>query len=143
VYDNLGVETAWKRFYCIKSKFIQIPYLQDMIVSDAAAGITTEEPRLNVISQLIRQADIIDFQVRVLRKRQIVLSLQEHDRCGAYFSIRGDLKAVPTEWSRRLAHIPTRFNKMSQHDANNLVLWGSKKCKYVIDTYCPTLKYLK
>src|SRR5215211_2805720 len=60
VYDNLGVETAWKRYTTI-------------LVSDAGGHIADQpEPGSDWAQQTPRILALIDNQVRSLRKRQVV-----------------------------------------------------------------------
>ena len=60
VYDNLGLETVFKRY-------------QTVLVSDAGAKIAPEEsPAANWAEHAKRILDIIDDQVRNLRKRWLI-----------------------------------------------------------------------
>src|SRR6266852_2167523 len=80
VYDNLGLETAWKRYTTI-------------LVSDGGGHMQPEStPARNWVSHSIRVNDLIDNQVRSLRKRQVVGSFKAGVRQGAYWGIRTDIQ---------------------------------------------------
>jgi len=64
VYDNLGLETAWKRYDTI-------------LVSDGGGKIEPEEePKDDWAQHSCRVLNLIDNQVRALRKRQVIASYQ-------------------------------------------------------------------
>lgn len=112
VYDNLGLETAWKRYRTI-------------LVSDAGAKVQPEEePHMDPIFHSYRVFELTDNQVRSLRKRQLIDSFkaQETDamhRNGAYWGIRTDIKEYqladpldcPLDHTLVLAATPTRLCK--------------------------------
>ena len=76
VYDNLGLETAWKRY-------------QTVLVSDAGGKMQAEEePHSDWARHSLRVFDLIDNQVRALRKRQVINSFKSKTRTGAYWGIR-------------------------------------------------------
>src|SRR5262245_54662585 len=79
VYDNLGLETAWKRY-------------RTLFVSDAGAPLGVDpEPHRNWIQHAIWVSDIVDDQVRALRKRQLIDCYQRGVRTGSYWGIRSDV----------------------------------------------------
>ena len=60
VYDNLGLETAWKRY-------------KTVFVSDAGGKMQAEEePKSDWARHAYRILDLVDNQVRSLRKRQVI-----------------------------------------------------------------------
>ena len=60
VYDNLGLETAWKRYKTI-------------LVSDAGGQMAAEEePKSDWARHSYRVLNLVDNQVRSLRKRQAI-----------------------------------------------------------------------
>src|SRR4029434_24172 len=68
VYDNLGMETVWKRYGTV-------------LVSDAGGKMQPEpEPERNWAEHMVRVLDIIDNQVRSLRKRQLMDSFKNGTR---------------------------------------------------------------
>ena len=79
VYDNLGLETAWKR-------------CRTILVSDAGAPLGVDlEPHRNWIQHAMWVSDIVDDQVRELRKRQLVDGFERKARSGSYWGIRSDV----------------------------------------------------
>ncbi|MBI3679104.1 MAG: hypothetical protein HY235_01660 [Acidobacteria bacterium] len=85
VYDNLGLETIYKRY-------------ETLLVSNAGAKMKPDsEPGEDWIFHSKRVADIVDNQVRSLRIRQLVASYRapagdENHRKGAY-PMRGGVEA--------------------------------------------------
>jgi NTE family protein len=128
VYDNLGLETVWKR-------------CQTVLVSDAGGHIADEaHPRADWPLQMLRVLGVIDNQVRDLRKRQAVASYQLRLRDGAYWGIRShvpdyhlpDAIPAPVDQTRRLAGIPTRLKRLSDVDQERLINWGYAICDTAI-----------
>jgi NTE family protein len=120
VYDNLGVETAWKRY-------------ETIFVSDAGGGFTAEErPNSDWAQHSYRVLNVVDRQVRALRKRQVVDSYKLGVRKGAYWGIRTNIAdyglADPLECSvdktTALADIATRLAELSDEEQERLVNWG-------------------
>ena len=120
VYDNLGIETAWKRY-------------RTLLVSDAG-GLMGAEPEVpgDWGRGLLRVLSVIDNQVRALRKQQVVESLRTGDREGMYIGIRSELDGYPVAdpidadpgVTRRLANIATRLDAMPDELQELLVNWG-------------------
>jgi NTE family protein len=120
VYDNLGIETAWKLYDTI-------------LVSDAGSRMDAERyPRANWLHHSLRTLAVIDNQVRSLRKRQLVESFREGVRKGTYWSTRSNADAYgiesPFELARErtmeLALIPTRLAAMKDDLQKRLINWG-------------------
>ena len=124
VYDNLGLETAWKRF-------------RTVLVSDAA-GKTQPRPTLggNWISQSIRVEDLVYAQVAALRKRQLIASYRANERQGAYWGIASaianyalaDALPCPVDRTSELAKIPTRLKRLDPAVQERLIDWGYAVC---------------
>jgi NTE family protein len=130
VYDNLGLETAWKRFTTV-------------LVSDGGGKMQAEaEPKSDWARHAIRINDIIDNQVRSLRKRQLIDSYEKTGsytdgrRDGAYWGIRTDIRAyqapnaLPCDFAATtiLASTPTRLAKMDAALQERLINWGYAVC---------------
>jgi NTE family protein len=124
VYDNLGLETAWKRYTTI-------------LVSDGGGHFTAKERiATNWPLQSVRVLGVIDGQVRALRKRQVVGGLAAGLRAGAYWSIWShvaDFKlpdALPADEkvTEALAKIPTRLGKLDRAQQEKLINWGYVIC---------------
>jgi len=123
VYDNLGLETVWKRY-------------KTVLVSDAGGAM---RPKGKVASnwglQSYRVLNVIDNQVRSLRKRQLIDSY-DGTRSGAYWGIRTDIKnyglqdvlPCPHDQTLVLANTPTRLQAMNSTLQKRLINWGYAVC---------------
>ncbi len=120
VYDNLGLETAWKSCATV-------------LVSDAGGSFVDEpEPDDDWGRQTLRVLKVIDNQVRRLRKDQAIGGLAAGARAGAYWGIRSTLShfglADPMpcrEWrTRELAATSTRLGELDLDRRRRLVNWG-------------------
>lgn len=124
VYDNLGLETAFKRY-------------RTLLVSDAGGQMQPEQdPAEDWLGHTRRVLDVVDNQVRSLRKRQLISSYQSKDeeqrRNGAFWSIRDDINEfgaanslnAPFDRSKQLAAIPTRLDAMDALQQQRLINWG-------------------
>jgi NTE family protein len=128
VYDNLGIETVWKR-------------CRTVLVSDGGGQMEPDaEPASNWGRQALRIDALIDNQVRTLRKRQIVGSLQLGVRQGAYWRTRGNIDKYPArgklpcprERTLELARTPTRLTKLDGALQERLINWGYALCDAAI-----------
>jgi NTE family protein len=131
VYDNLGLETVYKRY-------------QTVLISDGGQKIEAEESiRPNWYSQMRRVLDVVDNQVRSLRKRSVLdefsTSARRHDqnhRPGTYWGIRTDIADYGLHDAMRcsidqtsaLAAAPTRLAAMNPALQEGLVNWGYAVC---------------
>lgn len=120
VYDNMGIETAWKRY-------------KRILVSDAGAKTPEEEkPHTNAVQHSLRVNSLIDNQVRSLRKRQVIDSFTAKTRQGAYWSVRSDIAkyavpgALPAPLAKalELAATPTRLAEINNPTQERLINWG-------------------
>ena len=124
VYDNLGLETAWKR-------------CRHILVSDGG-GEAPAKPKLpaNWISQSVRVLELVDNQVGSLRKRQVVESFKSRIRTGAYWGIRSDILNYKAPGALvcdraetlKIAGIPTRLSALSQEQQRRIIDWGYAVC---------------
>jgi NTE family protein len=124
VYDNLGLETAWKRY-------------QTVLVSDGGGQLSAKtRVRTNWPLQARRVLSVIDSQVRALRKRQVIGSFAAGIRQGAYWGIWSevddfklpDAVDFPDAATKELARVPTRLAKTDPHLQQRLVNWGYGIC---------------
>lgn len=124
VYDNMGTETALKRY-------------RTVLVSDAGQKTQAEEdPESNWLGQSMRVLDLIDNQVRSLRKRVLIWLYQKHIRKGAYWGIRSNLAdygvsdALPCPVGRtlELAEVATRLKALDATLQERLINWGYAIC---------------
>ena len=124
VYDNLGLETAWKRY-------------KTVLVSDGGGQMHAEEhPKHDWGRHAFRVLDLIDNQVRSLRKHQLIESYETGQRTGAYWGIRSDIgnyKAPATLTCERqstleLADENTRLSALDDDRQRRLINWGYAIC---------------
>jgi len=136
VYDNLGLETAWKRYKTI-------------LVSDAGGQMAPEpDPPADWARHSKRILDLIDGQVRSLRKRQLIGSFRQpagnrDAREGTYWGIRSnvadyglpaipnypfDSRGCPFEKTLALAETPTRLKALDAPTQERLINWGYAIC---------------
>ncbi|MDF3811963.1 MULTISPECIES: patatin-like phospholipase family protein [Rhodopseudomonas] len=124
VYDNLGLETAWKRYKTI-------------LVSDAGGKMAPEEePKTDWARHSYRVLSLVDNQVRSLRKRQVIDSFEQGARAGAYWGIRTDIAdyhlpdALPCPFDKtlQLADIATRLKRLDDQTLDRLINWGYAVC---------------
>ncbi len=124
VYDNLGLETVWKRCATV-------------LVSDGGGHIADDpDPPRDWPRHTMRVLQVIDNQVRSLRKRQTVASYRLRLRKGAYWGIRShvadygldDPLDCPPDKTRALAETPTRLRKLDDAHQERLVNWGYAIC---------------
>lgn len=137
VYDNLGLETVWKRY-------------ETVLVSDAGAKMKPEEePKHDWPRHAYRVLDLIDNQVRSLRKRVLISSYQAKPddpskRLGTYWGIGTNyslysgralkLSCAP-ERIQELASIATRLKRMDEELQERLINWGYAVTDAALRTY--------
>ena len=129
VYDNLGLETVWKRY-------------RTVYVSDAGGKLQAEEePKSDWARHSYRVLALIDNQVRALRKRQVIDSFKAREsdavhRGGAYWGIRTDIAdygladplPCPLARTTELAETPTRLKRLDGERQERLINWGYAVC---------------
>lgn len=136
VYDNLGLETAYKRF-------------QTLFVSNGGAPFTLKGKVSHDWARLgARVIDVVDNQVRSLRTRVLVDALTRKERYGSYWDIDQDIavheapKALPCpfQYTRQLASIDTDLAKKTSVTQERLINWGYAICDAAIRAWLnPTL----
>ena len=128
VYDNLGLETVWKRY-------------QTVLVSDAGGLMAPlDRPASDWGRHSKRVLDLLDHQVRNLRKRQIVGSLKAKVRSGAYWGIRTNIAdyqlpdplPCPYDKTIKLAEVATRLKGLDDEVQERLINWGYAVCDAAI-----------
>ena len=124
VYDNLGLETVWKRY-------------DTVLVSDGGGkSQAQEEPKSDWARHSYRVLDLIDNQVRSLRKRQLIDSYKVGARRGCYWGVRTDIGEYglsdsldcPFERTTELAKTPTRLKRMDDELQERMINWGYAVC---------------
>jgi NTE family protein len=125
VYDNLGLETAWKS-------------CKTVLVSDGG-GQMQAEPSVHGdwIRQAIRVNSVIDNQVRDLRKRETIAGYRRGERDGSYWGIRSETASFgpprgslpcPPQQTAVLAATATRLCAMDAILQERLINWGYAVC---------------
>jgi NTE family protein len=136
VYDNLGLETAWK-------------YFDTILVSDGGGKMqAVEKPGRSYPFQFLRIRDMADNQVRGLRKRQLIASYtapstDENFRKGAYWGIGTNIAdyklkdSLPCKFRKttELANVQTRLAPLDSLTQQRLINWGFAVCDAAMRRY--------
>jgi NTE family protein len=131
VYDSLGLETAWKKY-------------KSVLVSDAGGILANQPgPASGWAKQTHRVLQIVDSQVRALRKRQIVGLLRAGARNGMYIGIRSNIArdfpdaVLPANRDKtlELAGISTRLCALDVRVQELLINWGYAVCDAGLRSY--------
>ncbi len=128
VYDNMALETVFKRF-------------ETVFVSDAGAPFRTQEKVSGFWpTHLLRVTGCIDNQVRARRKVEVVGALQRGERRGAYWGIGRPSSAYQRpprlnfdESAFALAKTPTRLAALSPRHQELIINWGYASCAASLD----------
>ena len=124
VYDNLGLETVFKRY-------------RTVLVSDAGGAFAPQgNPKHNWFCQTYRVLQVMDTQVRSLRKHSLIATYVNGDREGAYWGIRThienyeleDTLECPVDKTLRLADTATRLKHLAPLHQERLINWGYAVC---------------
>ncbi len=131
VYDNLGLETAWKKY-------------ETILVSDGGGATADQEkPKREWLRQTYRVLSLLDSQVRSLRYRQVIGSFELGLRKGAYWGIRTNIADYklptamncPFEATTVLANVGTRLKKLDATLQERLINWGYAVSDAAVRTY--------
>jgi NTE family protein len=125
VYDNLALETAFG-------------HLTTVLVSDGGMKMSPDpNPKRDWARHAIRVLNVIDNQVRSLRKRFLIDAYVRGDQTGTYWGIATHyadykLDADPLGAAARdpayLATIDTRLKAMPRDQQERLINWGYAVC---------------
>lgn len=124
VYDNLGLDTAWKRYDTI-------------LVSDAGGHLAPEgQPSRDWARHIVRVLNVVDNQVRSLRKQDLIQSYISGDRQGAYWGIRTDITRYnladalpcPVGKTMALADVPKQLERLDDGTQERMINWGYAVC---------------
>jgi NTE family protein len=129
VYDNLGLETVWKRY-------------RNVLVSNAGIALQPDaSPSACWITQARRAIDIIYGQVGSLRERQLIASYKAKEgergwRRGTYWGVGSNVahyrlrSALPAPFDRttELARLPTQLRPFPAGYDERLINWGYAIC---------------
>lgn len=131
VYDNLGLETAWKSYDTI-------------FVSDGGGAVGDEsDPKRDWAQHTYRVLNLLDNQVRSLRKRQVIDSYKLGVRKGAYWGIRTNIANYelpnamncPFDRTIALANVATRLKALEATVQERLINWGYAVCDAALRTH--------
>ncbi|HAF24479.1 MAG TPA: patatin, partial [Blastocatellia bacterium] len=104
-----------------------------VLVSDAGGRMAPEpKPKRDWIRHSVRVLNVIDNQVRSLRKRQVIESFKQGLRKGTYWGIRTNIAdyhldtALNCSFEKTLllANIATRLSRINSGDQEKLINWG-------------------
>ena len=145
VYDNLGLETAFKR-------------CRVLLVSDAGQKMSPEaDPAGDWARHSVRVMGLLDNQVRNLRKRQLIDAYTRDPkhrdaRAGTYWGIRSHFRdyavtdplgvgtdAASDRMTEALAAVKTRLKAMPKDVQRRLINWGYAICDAALRKHCVTL----
>ncbi|HZD30556.1 MAG TPA: hypothetical protein VE779_02745, partial [Candidatus Angelobacter sp.] len=124
VYDNLGMETAWKNN-------------KTVLVSNGGGTLALEvDPKHDWLGQTNRVLSIIYSQVVLLRTRDIVALYQMGVRDGSYWGIGSNISnyqlkdalVCPPAVTAALAGTPTRLTAVEDSLQEQLIDWGYAIC---------------
>lgn len=124
MYDNLGLETAWK-------------HNKTVLVSDGGGALGGEaDPARDWVGQTSRVLLIIYNQVVSLRKRAVVELFKTGVRDGTYWGAGtnianyelADALVCPFDVTTKLAQTATRLSAMEDQLQNELIDWGYAVC---------------
>ena len=124
VYDNLGLETAWKQNKTI-------------LVSDGGGGLGPEsDPKQDPLNQINRVLNIVYSQVVALRKRSVIELFNLGVRDGSYWGIRSNITdyklsnalVCPFDVTTKLAQTATRLTALDNSVQEQLIDWGYAIC---------------
>jgi len=124
VYDNLGLEPVFKHY-------------DTVLVSDGGQKIAAEpDPASDWARHAYRILDLVDNQVRSLRKRLLIGAYVDQSRKGAYWGIRTnivnyqlkDALSCPHDKTLQLAAVPTRLEAIPDDLQERLINWGYAVC---------------
>jgi NTE family protein len=137
VYDNLGLETAWKRY-------------ETVLVSDGGGQMQPEgDVHADWAHHSLRVNALIDNQVRSLRKLQAIEGFKHGHRTGVYWGIRTDIAEYeapggtlpcPVAKTLVLAATKTRLERLPDERQERLINWGYAVCDAGIRTYVDRTK---
>jgi NTE family protein len=124
VYDNLGLETAWKQN-------------KTVLVSDGGGALAGEtNPAQDWLGQTNRVLLVIYNQVGSLRKRAIIELYSTGDRNGSYWGDTtnianyqlADALVCPFDLTTKLAQTATRLSDTDDQLQEQLIDWGYAVC---------------
>lgn len=135
VYDNLGLESVWKR-------------CSTVLVSDAGAPLESQrEPHTDWVRQSMRALDIATDQARGLRKLALIADFEAGVRGGAYWGIETNISNYELATAMRcdptkvapLSMFRTRLEAFSDEEQGQLINWGYALADAGVRRHAPSL----
>jgi NTE family protein len=117
---------------------------ETILVSDGGGGSSDEpKPKREWLEHVYRVLNLLDSQVRSLRKRQVIGSYQLGLRKGTYWSIRTNIvdynlptaMNCPFDKTTELANTATRLKKLEAILQERIINWGYAVCDAAIRTH--------
>lgn len=138
VYDNLGLETVFKR-------------CRTLLVSNGGAALAPDpSPAGDWARHSRRVLDIIHNQVSSVRVRQLIETFGTDPanplhRRGAYWGVASDVDSyklpdalpAPIARTRELAEVPTRLTRIDSVLQERLINWGYAACDTAVRRWLP------
>ncbi len=133
--DHLGLEAAWNHH-------------QTIFVSDGGVDFPSN-PDLpkGILQQVIRTVDVMDQQLKNLRRRQVEDAFRTQTKKGAYWSVLGSSldrtvrlsSGFDQEKASKLAALPSRLAKLDEPTKRDLVNYGYAMCNVALESFDRTL----
>jgi NTE family protein len=137
VYDNLGLQVAFDSFTTV-------------LISDGGGYLSPDKrPWTNWALQMLRVTNVIDNQVRSLRKQEAIEDFEGPTWSGTYWGIRSKIAnyeltdAIPCDPKQtlELADLPTRLGRLDATRQERLINWGYAVCDAALRKhYDPALR---
>lgn len=133
VYDNLGLETVWKRY-------------RTVLVSDAGRKMDDDlTPGTDWASHSRRLIDLLQHQTSNLRRRTAVGAFKDgkEGHNGTYWGIQTAITGYtapnclpcPFDKTSAIAQIPTRLTALTSKEQDRIINWGYAVCDAAVRTY--------
>jgi NTE family protein len=135
VYDNLALETVWRRF-------------ETVLVSDAGKPFEFQSEPSASLGQLSRAADIAFNQALALRKRALIDAFEQKRQKGTYWGINTligsyllgeDALPVSPQATASLSAMRTRLSPFSDDEQKRLINFGYAVSDAALRAHTPAL----
>ena len=133
VYDNLGLETVFKR-------------CRTLLVSNGGGALDRDpHPASDWVRHTRRVIDVIHAQVSSVRTRQLIETFKRSEREGTYWGIGSDIAGygladalpIPAGEAFALAATPTRLTRLDERLQERLINWGYAVCDAAVRRWVP------
>lgn len=135
VYDNLGLETVWKRY-------------KTVLVSDGGRKMDDDpSPAGDWARHSRRLIDLLQHEVSNLRRRMVVDAFKDETEPhnGTYWGIQTNIADYdltqtldcPHDATNKIARIETRLTALSEADQKRIINWGFAVCDAGVRKYLP------